>query len=133
MLEVNGVIRISSELESLPSVSSHLGAPVVGSSSVSPSGKRAAKKQLLANRRQVYLAMSAEDVQRGICTSNPGAGGGNNGGGSVAVAETIGRIWGREKERAVKAKAYASIAQENARIRDEELGGGRMGLPVGSL
>ncbi len=53
--------------------------------------------------------------------------------GNVAVADTIARIYTREKDRAVKAKAYHSIAQENARIRQEELGGGRMGVPVGSF
>ncbi len=38
-----------------------------------------------------------------------------------AVAETIARVYTREKDRAVKAKTYHSIAQENARIRQEEL------------
>ncbi|KAJ9480000.1 Cell division control protein 6 [Pseudozyma hubeiensis] len=123
MLEVNGVIRISSEVEVLHT-SSRDG--VTASSVVSPSGKRAAKKQLLAGSRHVYLAMSGEDVQRGICTNSPGMGSG-------AVADTIGRVWEREKERAVKAKVYHSIAVENARIRQDELGGGRMGVPIGSF
>ncbi|GAC93808.1 hypothetical protein PHSY_001373 [Pseudozyma hubeiensis SY62] len=123
MLEVNGVIRISSEVETLHT-SSRDG--VTASSVVSPSGKRAAKKQLLAGSRHVYLAMSGDDVQRGICTNSPGMGSG-------AVADTIGRVWEREKERAVKAKVYHSIAVENARIRQDELGGGRMGVPIGSF
>lgn len=137
MLEVNGVIRISSEIENSSLSATRASAVSVTSSSVSPSGKRAAKKQLMASSKQVYLAMSADDVQRGICTSVPGStaaastGGATAGG--VAVAETIARIYAREKDRAVKAKTYHSIAQENARIRQEELGGGRMGVPVGEF
>ncbi|SPO27632.1 related to Cell division control protein 18 [Ustilago trichophora] len=141
MLEVNGVIRISSEVETL---SSSLGASLASAgtaimtSSVSPSGKRAAKKQLLASSKLVYLAMSADDVQRGICTSAPGSSSSSSSAtasstGTIAVAETIARVYVREKDRAVKAKAYHSIAQENARIRQEELGGGRMGVPVGGF
>ncbi|CDR87294.1 related to Cell division control protein 18 [Sporisorium scitamineum] len=130
MLEVNGVIRISSEVETVQP----RGMSVTVSSIVSPSGKRAAKKQLLASSRQVYLAMAAEDVQRGICTSSLGSGSlGGVSGGNVAVADTIARIYTREKERAVKAKTFHNIAQENARIRQDELGGGRMGVPVGSF
>lgn len=130
MLEVNGVIRLSSEIDSHPSSSSSSCSTVgVGSSSVSPSGKRAAKKQLLASSKQVYLAMAKEDVQRGITTTPPTG----NGTGGVAVAETIARIWTREKDRAVKAKVYHTIAQENARIKQQELGGGRMALPIGTL
>ncbi|TKY84566.1 hypothetical protein EX895_006468 [Sporisorium graminicola] len=132
MLEVNGVIRISSEIETVQPRSGSTVAVTV-SSGVSPSGKRAAKKQLLASSRQVYLAMSADDVHRGICTSSPGGSTSSATGGNVAVADTIARIYTREKDRAVKAKTYHSIAQENARIRQDELGGGRMGVPVGSL
>ncbi len=76
MLEVNGVIRISSEVETLSGPARARGFVFVCRSdnqhSVSPSGKRAAKKQLLASSKQVYLAMSNDDVQRGICTSAPG-------------------------------------------------------------
>ncbi|SNX85987.1 related to Cell division control protein 18 [Melanopsichium pennsylvanicum] len=135
MLEVNGVIRISSEVENLHPLGHSSGAVLVTNSSVSPSGKRAAKKQLLASSKQVSLAMSADDVQRGITTSAPGHAVESSaaGAGNVAVADTIGRIYAREKDRAVKAKAYHSIAQENARIRQEELGGGRMGVPAGSF
>ena len=124
MLEVNSVIRISSEVETAPH---HANSVSVSTSSVSPSGKRAAKKQLLASCRAVYLAMAAEDVERGICTTGSGTSGGG------AVAETIARVYAREKDRAVKAKTYQTIAKENARIRDEELGGGRMGVPVGGF
>ncbi|KAJ1022748.1 hypothetical protein NDA18_005083 [Ustilago nuda] len=137
MLEVNGVIRISSEVDNSSLCATRASAVFVSSSSVSPSGKRAAKKQLMASSRQVYLAMSADDVQRGICTCSPGSGTSVSTGtvtaGGVAVAETIARIYTREKDRAVKAKTYHSIAQENARIRQEELGGGRMGAPDGSF
>lgn len=136
MLEVNGVIRISSEVEGVASKSSLNAAVAVTNSNVSPSGKRAAKKQLLASSKQVYLAMSADDIQRGICTSAPGTTATSSStvaSGNVAVADTIARIYNREKDRAVKAKAYHSIAQENARIRQEELGGGRMGVPDGSF
>ncbi|CBQ73898.1 related to Cell division control protein 18 [Sporisorium reilianum SRZ2] len=131
MLEVNGVIRISCEVDALPRTTS---AAVTVSSGVSPSGKRAARKQLLASSRHVFLAMAADDVQRGICTCAPGAGsGGGASGGGTAVADTVGRIYAREKDRAVKAKTFHSIARENARIRQDELGGGRMGVPVGSF
>ncbi|CCF51419.1 uncharacterized protein UHO2_04241 [Ustilago hordei] len=137
MLEVNGVIRISSEVDNSSLCATRASAVFVSSSSVSPSGKRAAKKQLMASSRQVYLAMSADDVQRGICTCSPGSGTSVSTGtvtaGGVAVADTIARIYTREKDRAVKAKTYHSIAQENARIRQEELGGGRMGAPDGSF
>lgn len=134
MLEVNGVIRISSEIENASLTAARASAVSVTSSSVSPSGKRAAKKQLMASSKQVYLAMSADDVQRGICTSAPGsAAAASTTGGGTAVAETIARIYSREKDRAVKAKTYHSIAQENARIRQEELGGGRMGVPIGGF
>lgn len=131
MLEVNGVIRISSQVETLTTPS---GSALTTSSVVSPSGKRAAKKQLLASSRHVYLAMSADDVERGICTCSASVSStALVAGASVAVAETIARIWAREKDRAVKAKVYQSIAQETARIRQDELGGGRMGVPVGSF
>ena len=136
MLEVNGVIRLSSEVETLAPLKATCVS--VSSSAVSPSGKRAAKKQLLASSKHVYLAMAADDVQRGICTSAPGtvssaASSTGVASGNVAVADTIARIYAREKDRAVKAKAFHSIAQENARIRQEELGGGRMGVPVGGF
>ncbi|SOV07600.1 related to Cell division control protein 18 [Ustilago sp. UG-2017a] len=137
MLEVNGVVRISSEVDNSFLCATRASAVFVSSSSVSPSGKRAAKKQLMASSKQVYLAMSADDVQRGICTCSPGSSTSVSTGtvtaGGVAVAETIARIYAREKDRAVKAKTYHSIAQENARIRQEELGGGRMGAPDGSF
>lgn len=133
MLEVNGVIRISSQVETL-TPGALQSAVAVASSSVSPSGKRAAKKQLLASNRHVYLAMAADDVQRGISTSagsttTPAA----SSAGGIAVADTIARIYAREKDRALKAKAYHSIAQENTRFRNEELGGGRSALPAGNF
>lgn len=130
MLEVNGVIRISSDVEA--SLAPGAGGAVV-SSGVSPSGKRAAKKQLLASSRRVYLAMAADDVTRGITTSAPASATVGVANGGVAVAETIARVYAREKDRAVKAKMYHSIATENARIRQEELGGGRMAVPIGSF
>ncbi|GAK65587.1 cell division control protein Cdc6 [Moesziomyces antarcticus] len=131
MLEVNGVIRISSDVET-STLAPGVGGAVV-SSGVSPSGKRAAKKQLLASSRRVYLAMAADDVTRGITTSAPASATVGVANGGVAVAETIARVYAREKDRAVKAKLYHSIATENARIRQEELGGGRMAVPIGSF
>ncbi|PWY98262.1 P-loop containing nucleoside triphosphate hydrolase protein [Testicularia cyperi] len=140
VLEVNGVVRLSSEVDSVSSSSSSSSRNSVAtlSNGVSPSGKRAAKKQLLASSRIVYLAMSHEDIQKGISTAAPctvGSAASASTGPTTGkvVAETIARIYTREKDRAVKAQTYNSIIQENTRIRMEELGGGRMAIASGDL
>lgn len=119
-LEVEGVLRIVSEMSKERLSSSH---GIVG---ISPSGKRAAKKQLLANNRAVALAMSSDDILRGICTASPT----NAVETSSVVIEAINRVWNRESDRVERCKSWENMAEQSKLIRDEELGGGRGAMGI---
>ncbi|KAN0060785.1 AAA ATPase [Thecaphora frezii] len=139
LLEVQGIVQLCSEVERRAPASRTLGVAVV-SAGVSPSGKRAAKKQLLAANRSVKLVVAVEDVVKGITTvatsirgGNTGGGGGAGGGAGAgkAVAETLDRIWKKEQQRIVQSRGWQEIEREKERVRREELGGGRGEVAVG--
>ncbi|UZJ54376.1 hypothetical protein CBS101457_003696 [Exobasidium rhododendri] len=120
-LEVEGVLTISNDAASQVAGTKRLKS-ASDTTGVSPSGKRAAKKQLLANNRMITLAMSQEDVLRGISTFSPLSATIET---SKVVVEAINRIYTREGDRMERSKSWQSMAQESQTIRDEEMGGGR--------
>jgi cell division control protein 6 len=118
-LEVEGIVRIISDATTSKSSSSSRGAM-----GLSPSGKRAAKKQLLASNRALALVMSSEEVLKGICTASPSSAVET----SKVVLEAMNRVWNRENDRVQRCKSWESMAEESKKVIDEELGGGRGAL-----
>lgn len=150
-LEVQGTLSLSSEAESTGASSSSNGnssgltAPsgasspssvgVIGSG-VSPGGKRAAKKQLLASNRVVRLLLPREDVQKGITTiastlgSNSNASSEGSAAPSQATVDAIKRMLTFEEERVRRSRGWEEVAKAREEVRREELGGGRMALGI---
>jgi cell division control protein 6 len=136
-LEVEGVVRIvgvngkavtengsQSERGSGASI-------VVRTNNISPSAKRAAKRQLLASYRRVQLVISVDDVIKGICTPPPPSRSSSVSGSAASgtvVLDAIKRIWSREEFNAERARGWQTSKALAQRIRDEELGGGRGAL-----
>jgi len=121
-LEVEGVVQIISEVTSTGNRTRL--SPGVG---VSPSGKRAAKKQLLASNRAVALVMSTDEILRGISTASPLSSTIET---SKVVVEAMNRIWNRECDRIERSKSWESLAQQSQKVREEELGGGRGAIGI---
>jgi len=117
-LEVEGVVRIVNDAATTKSSSS---SSCRGAMGLSPSGKRAAKKQLLASNRAIVLVMSSEDVLKGICTASPSQAAET----SKMILEAMNRVWNRESDRVERCKGWESMAAESKKVIDEELGGGR--------
>lgn len=147
-LEVQGIIalrnantssqgRAESDAGPASSVQMLASPSVTTSSRVSPAGKRAAKKQLLASSRLVQLLHPIEDIQKGITTVAPAGPGAAAGAGadsaqpSKAVVEAIKALLHREEERIRKSRGWEQVAKEREEVRREELGGGRMGVGAG--
>ncbi|PWN50962.1 hypothetical protein IE53DRAFT_329302 [Violaceomyces palustris] len=136
LLEVQGILSIRSEVDNCTSSSSSsrglggLNPSVVLGNGVSPSGKRAAKKQLLAANRMAVSLIPSEDILRGITTTAPALPSfsskeSNNSGASEAVCESIKRMWLKEEERARRSRGWEALAKDKEQVRNEELGGGR--------
>lgn len=148
-LEVQGTLSLGSEAESTGSCSNNNGgltAPsdasspssvgVIGSG-VSPGGKRAAKKQLLASNRVVRLLLPREDVQKGITTIASTLGSNSNAAAaegsaapSQATVDAIKRMLAFEEERVRRSRGWEEVAKAREEVRREELGGGRMALGI---
>lgn len=136
LLEVQGIIALDSDVETVGQqnvlsreVQSTTMSPRSG---VSPGGKRAAKKQLLACNRLVHLVLPMDDVQKGITTvaSALGAGGesSENGSPSEAICSSIKGMMSYEEERIRRGRGWEAVAREREQVRREELGGGRMAV-----
>ncbi|PWN31740.1 P-loop containing nucleoside triphosphate hydrolase protein [Meira miltonrushii] len=127
-LEVEGIVKITSVNGS--SINSSSSNTRVGG--VSPSAKRAAKRQLLASYRRMELTMSSEEIIRGIMTPPPASmqSQSNASFSNTIVIEAIKRIWQREEKNAERAKGWEKVAEEAQKVRDNELGGGRGALGI---
>lgn len=120
-LEVEGIVRVGSvSLRSSP-----VNRPLTPSQNVSLGAKRAAKRQLLFNQKSVSLAMSSDDILKGITTCSPASRSSISAECSPVVVGAINRIWCREEHNADRAKGWEKQAVLNAQVRNEELGGGR--------
>lgn len=135
LLEVQGLISLHADVESNSSTSSSSTLPASVTSSisssgsgVSPGGKRAAKRQLLASNRRVRLLLPIEDVQKGITTVASTLGGGVSDGElpSQAIVDCVKKMLSFEEERIRRNRGWEAIAKERELVRGEELGGGRM-------
>ncbi|MCO5585516.1 hypothetical protein L7F22_039449 [Adiantum nelumboides] len=127
-LEVEGIVKITNVNGS--SITSSSNSTRVGG--VSPSAKRAAKRQLLASYRRMELIMSSEEIIRGIMTSPPASMQSQSLASvpNTIVIEAIKRIWQREERNAERAKGWEKVAEEAQKVRDNELGGGRGALGI---
>lgn len=127
-LEVEGIVKITNVNGS--SINSSSGNTRVGG--VSPSAKRAAKRQLLASYRRMELTMSSEEIVRGIMTPPPASMQSQSSSAipNTIVIEAIKRIWHREERNAERAKGWEKVAEEAQKVRDNELGGGRGALGI---
>lgn len=142
LLEVQGMLALSSDAgdHPQPTAERHPGPSTPSSSGVSPGGKRAAKKQLLASSRIVRLLHPTADVQKGITTvasafaqSQPSS---LASGSSVeadqgpipsqGVTDAIKRMLQGEEDRIRKSRGWEQVARQRQAVRDEELGGGRL-------
>lgn len=154
LLEVQGILALQADVEAggspscpapsepststAPSVHMIASASVTSSSKVSPAGKRAAKKQLVATERMVRLLYPFEDVYKGITTVAPAFSASQPGSGSAegdaeatalpskSVVDAIKRMLLQEEERIRKSRGWEQAAKERDEVRREELGGGRL-------
>ena len=144
LLEVQGFIGLSSDASevtnssvastplSTSTSSSGFSSPTSG---VSPGGKRAAKKQLLASERLARFLLPIEDIQKGITTiasafALSNASGAGEGIPSQGIADSIKRLVLAEEERIRKNRGWETVRKEREDVRIEELGGGRMALGI---
>lgn len=145
LLEVQGFLSLSGEVPEQGQTNKtdvpSLAATTVSGSGVSPGGKRAAKKQLLASGRIVRALVPLTDLHKGITTVTsastkvqpprslsassvdadtelvaP----------SQAVADSIKRMVYAEEERIRKSRGWEQVAKQRQTVRNEELGGGRL-------
>ncbi|CAO1637794.1 unnamed protein product [Parajaminaea phylloscopi] len=153
LLEVQGIISLSSEgadqapvrAGSSTASTASTGAATPG---VSPGGRKAAKRQLLASGRAVRPLVPLTDIHKGITTicstfaqSQPRSlaatadeselGRASSGASaealpSQAVADSIKRMLHGEEERIRKSRGWEQVAKERQAVRDAELGGGRL-------
>lgn len=142
LLEVQGVVALDSDVDTvgtsgIPAAARDLSPRSTG---VSPGGKRAAKKRLLACNRLVRLVMPMEDVQKGITTTTSAFGGTKSppsgedssssssmpAAASSGVCSSIRRMMDFEEERIRRHRGWEAVAQEREEVRREELGGGRL-------
>ncbi|CAO1614146.1 unnamed protein product [Sympodiomycopsis kandeliae] len=139
VLEVQGIIALDSEVEGQGSSGASLVRDSTTSailysprSGVSPGGKRAARKQLLACNRLVHLKLPMDDISKGITTVMSAFGGSESnteaGAPSQAVCTAIKRMMNFEEERIRRGRGWEAIAREREEVRREELGGGRMAV-----
>ena len=137
LLEVQGIVALESESEASTIGQFHGTASARETTSprsgVSPGGKRAAKKQLLACNRTVHLVLPMDDVQKGITTVASAMGStatddssdSYGSGPSEAVCASIRRMISHEEERIRRGRGWEAMAKDREEVRREELGGGR--------
>lgn len=140
LLEVQGIVALESEGEVSTVGQFHSTGAARDTTSprsgVSPGGKRAAKKQLLACNRTVHLVLPMDDVQKGITTvaSAMGSTATDNSsesfgaGPSEAVCASIRRMISHEEERIRRGRGWEAMAKDREEVRREELGGGRLAV-----
>lgn len=139
LLEVQGLLALdssdASSSQDLSQQQQQRMAPSQSSMGVSPGGKRAAKKQMLASGRLARLQLSVEDVRKGVTTTASAfasaASSGDDQQPSQAVAVSIRRMIDTEEERIRKSRGWEQVAKDRQAVRAEELGGGRMGVSTG--
>lgn len=132
LLEVQGLFSLDSEVNNLStSNTAHLKNPYSPvSNGVSPGGKRAAKKQLLASNKVASLTISLENVLKGITTPPPASAEPSSNSNSTLIPNLINRIWIEEENRIIRSRNWESENKEKERVRREELGGGRGAVGV---
>lgn len=132
-LEAQGLVRIYAEAAggSLPQAFSKGGAtrrPTAPVTRVSPSGKRAAKKQLLATNRRMAPALDRASIIKALTTmgatatpdiSDVGSGC------SQTVVDAMVRLLERERDDAERNAFWRATQRARDETRREELGGGR--------
>ncbi|WFD36259.1 AAA ATPase [Malassezia cuniculi] len=132
-LETQGLVRIYSEAAggSLPQAFSKGGAtrrPTAPVTRVSPSGKRAAKKQLLATNRRMAPALDRASIIKALTTMGATATPDINdvgAGCSQTVVDAMIRLLERERDDIERATLWHTTQPARDETRREELGGGR--------
>ncbi|WFD08282.1 AAA ATPase [Malassezia vespertilionis] len=132
-LEAHGLVRIYAEATggSSPQAFSKSGGVrhKTGAQRVSPSGKRAAKKQLLASNRRMAPTLDRESIIKAL-TTTPAVPMEQH---THTVAQAMLRLLRREEDCVARATLWRTVEPERAQIRVEELGGGRDALPPAEL
>ncbi|WFD30015.1 AAA ATPase [Malassezia sp. CBS 17886] len=131
-LEVQGLARLYAEATggSTPQAFSKGGgarAPAVPALRVSPSGKRAMKKQLLAANRRMAPSLDRELLCKALTTGASAAPDAQH---SQTVVDAMARILRREDDEIARITLWRTSAPRQQQTRDEELGGGRVGVPM---
>lgn len=130
LLEVQGLFSIDSDCLQSTSATGHLNSSSVNvtSNGVSPGGKRATKKQLLASNRNASLVISVENVLKGITTTPPASAEVASTSTSALIPNLMNRIWIKEENRIQRSRNWESENRDREKVRREELGGGRGAL-----
>ena len=127
-LEAQGVIRIYAEATggSAPQAFKS-GARAAGPvRRVSPSGKRAAAKQLLGTNRRMVPTMDRASLVQALTTR----GAGSDEQHTPTVVEALCRLLRRAEDRVLRATLWRAEQPVREHIRAEELGGGRSAVPT---
>lgn len=138
-LEVQGLVRITAEAAGGSAPQTFKGAPRASAPAtrVSPSAKRAAKRQLLASNRRMAPTLERGALVEALTTPGPAArtaeGGEPAAEPSRAMLDAMRRLWLREEDAIERSATWRTIQPQRERVRREELGGGRSALPPASL
>lgn len=129
-LEAQGLIRIYAEATggSAPQAFSKCGGSRSGTPvrRVSPSGKRAAAKQLLGTNRRVVPSLDRDSIVKALTTRGEA----HDEQHTPTVVEAMCRLLRHAQDRVARATLWRVEQPEREHIRNEELGGGRSALPT---
>lgn len=129
-LEAQGVVRIYAEATggSAPHAFSKSGGtrtPGAPVRRVSPSGKRAAAKQLLGTNRRMVPTLDRESLVKALTTRGAGADEQH----TPTVVEAMARLLRHAEDRVLRATLWRTEQPLREQVRAEELGGGRSARP----